>query len=386
MIDGLRAIAALAILLTHASFATGASRLAWYGKYTARLEVGVAIFFVISGFLLYRPYVASRLDGLRRPGARAYAWRRFLRIVPAYWLALTVLSVYPGLPEMWSSHSWAYYAFGQIYVPEWFLGGLSQTWSLAVEVSWYVLLPFLAALALALAGRDRVRRVRSEWVLVAVLLAFGIGFRFLVLETKGSSSVLLSTLPSTIGWFALGMAVAVASAALHGRERMPAPVRLIERHPSMPWLAAAVVFWFVSTQVGLPVGFEGTSDYAGAIAGHVGYGLIGVCLLLPAVFGQAGGGIPRRILANRVMAWLGLISYGIFLWHYPFVTRFAAGRWKDLWGDWQMLGVTLATAAVTIACAAASYHFVERPILRFKDRGPGRRREEERPVNAPAGG
>ncbi|MBA3302005.1 MAG: acyltransferase [Thermoleophilaceae bacterium] len=368
LIDGLRAIAAISILVTHASFITNASQLAFYGKFTARLEVGVAIFFVISGFLLYRPFVSSRVDGARRPGYVEYGKRRVLRIVPAYWLALTVLSLYPGLPSMWSDHSWAYYLFGQIYVSEWFLGGLGQTWSLAVEASWYLLLPFLAMLALRLPGRDRTGKLRSEWALVAALAAFGIGFRAWAFETQGGGSVLLSTLPSTLAWFAFGMAIAVASVSLHQRAREPAAVSILGRFPLAAWIAAALMFWFVSTQLNLPVGFQAPGRLIEAISAHVLYGLIGVALLLPAVFTGAGGGIPRRILGNRVLAWLGLISYGIFLWHYPINQRMALGRAHDLWGDYQMLGVTLSTLAITVVCAAGSYYALERPLLRLKYR------------------
>ena len=68
----------------------------WYDSYALRLEAAFAIFFVISGFLLYRPFVKARL--LDRPpvSTRAYGWRRFLRIVPAFWVALTVIALWIG--------------------------------------------------------------------------------------------------------------------------------------------------------------------------------------------------------------------------------------------------------------------------------------------------
>src|SRR4051812_31787047 len=127
LFDSLRAIAALAVFTTHVGFLTGANLHAWYGPYTARLDVGVAIFFLISGFLLYRPYVFARLHDRRPPRTRDYARRRLLRIVPAYWLALTVLAIYPGLPQMFTDHSWAYYLFLQNYFTAWTLGGITPT-------------------------------------------------------------------------------------------------------------------------------------------------------------------------------------------------------------------------------------------------------------------
>src|SRR5947209_19307560 len=94
LVDGMRAIAALLVLVVHTSFLSGADFGAWYGKYASRFDVGVPIFFAISGFLLYRPFVAAHLEGKAGPRVGDYAWRRFLRIVPAYWFALTVLSFY----------------------------------------------------------------------------------------------------------------------------------------------------------------------------------------------------------------------------------------------------------------------------------------------------
>src|SRR5262249_56583832 len=87
--DGLRAIAALAIVALHVTSATGAVSATSLGRYFARLDVGVTIFFVISAFLLYRPYVVAHLGGTPAQSLGAYWWRRLLRIFPAYWIALT---------------------------------------------------------------------------------------------------------------------------------------------------------------------------------------------------------------------------------------------------------------------------------------------------------
>ncbi|HVM63588.1 MAG TPA: acyltransferase family protein, partial [Acidimicrobiales bacterium] len=87
--DGLRAFAALTVILVHTSFPTGfTTRQHFWGAFTARGEIGVAVFFLISGFLLYRPFVAAHLEGRPGPAIRPYLKRRILRIVPAYWVAL----------------------------------------------------------------------------------------------------------------------------------------------------------------------------------------------------------------------------------------------------------------------------------------------------------
>ena len=93
-VDALRAIAAIAVLGTHAAIFAGADYPgSEVGRYAQRLEVGLTIFFVISGFLLYRPFVAARVRHRDGPRTAAYAWRRLLRIAPAYWVALTLSAV-----------------------------------------------------------------------------------------------------------------------------------------------------------------------------------------------------------------------------------------------------------------------------------------------------
>lgn len=375
--DSLRAIAALSVLVTHSGFLSGANLSAWYGDYTARLDVGVTIFFLLSGFLLYRPFVSARLGERERPRIPDYARRRLLRILPAYWLALTVLAIWPGLPQMWEAHDWVYYGLVQVYFPDWTLGGLLPAWSLAVEISFYAALPLLVLLMeRPLMGRTREAKLRSELILVAVLFAGAILFRVLVRSGEGAvpDSNLYFTLAGNFDWFALGMFLAVASVWVGGMQRAPAPVRVVERLPSLSWLVAAVLFWAIATQMG--IGPEFPQEYTSEewLYEHLFYGAIAFFLLLPAVFGDSLGGLPRVILRNRVLAWLGLISYGIFLWHHPIVGELSE---RD-WGDWRFLGMTLATFAIATACAAASYYVLERPLLRFKDRSSKRRRSVSR--------
>src|SRR4051812_24216044 len=92
--DSLRAIAALSVLGLHVGLVSGRLDPGTHGiRYVGRLDVGVAVFFLISGLLLYRPFVRARVTGEPPPSAAAFAWRRALRIVPAYWLALTVTAL-----------------------------------------------------------------------------------------------------------------------------------------------------------------------------------------------------------------------------------------------------------------------------------------------------
>jgi peptidoglycan/LPS O-acetylase OafA/YrhL len=162
------------------------------------------------------------------------------------------------------------------------------------------------------------------------------------------------------------MALAVGSAYLHGAGREPAVVRFVARRPWAFWLAAAGLFVLLSKGLGFPRTGLVSLTTAQVVAEYVLEGAIALCLLLPAVFGDRAGGWPRRVLAHRRLAWLGLISYGVFLWHLPIAVELAgkgAGGWLPIG---RFLSLTLITAAVAIPAAAASYYVVERPLLRLK--------------------
>src|SRR5271156_550413 len=166
-LTGIRAVAALLVVGTHAAYTTGKYIEGYFGLLCSRMEIGVPIFFVLSGFLLFRPWGKSAQTGGPPPSLSRYARHRVRRIMPAY--IVTVLVAYvlyhfriagpnPG-------HSW----FGllrnltltQIYT-DGYLGkylhqGLTQMWSLAVEASFYAVLPLLAYLLLVPISRGSWR-------------------------------------------------------------------------------------------------------------------------------------------------------------------------------------------------------------------------------------
>src|SRR5436190_14296516 len=85
-LDAVRAIGAIGVLAYHVAFNTGLSTHGTWNGVLARLDVGVALFFVLSGFLLFRPYALAAATGGTRPSTPRYLWRRAVRILPAYWL------------------------------------------------------------------------------------------------------------------------------------------------------------------------------------------------------------------------------------------------------------------------------------------------------------
>ncbi|RZI80656.1 MAG: acyltransferase, partial [Microbacterium sp.] len=143
-LDTVRALAALAVLATHTSFWAGFYPQGLLGAMTARLDIGVAVFFVLSGFLLGQPFLAATADGTTPPRAGRYLWKRFLRIVPLY--VVTVVVALLALPENDAAgpSTWIrQLTLTQVYPPADLVAGLTHMWSLCVEVAFYLALPLL---------------------------------------------------------------------------------------------------------------------------------------------------------------------------------------------------------------------------------------------------
>src|SRR5438067_2583117 len=216
LFDSLRAIAALAVLGAHAAvFASlETSHSSVLRPYAARLDVGVAVFFVVSGFLLYRPFVLARTRGRPRPATGPYAWRRFLRIVPAYWVALTLITLWVGTPGVFTATGIPrFYGFAQAYSESTIGGGITPAWSLTIEVAFYVFLPIWAGLMVLLFGRDSRGSVRAETGGLILLFCIAIAWKLVVLGNGDAHHVeitpALIALPAYLDQFVLGMGLAV---------------------------------------------------------------------------------------------------------------------------------------------------------------------------------
>ena len=379
--DGLRAIAASGVLLVHVALISGYAfrQRDGVGPYLARAEAGVALFFVISGFLLYRPFVGAAYDERPLPSLRRYARRRLLRIVPAYWVALTVLAVVLDVRHRDDIASLGdvvvYYGFLQVYFEDTALGGIQQAWSLCAEMAFYVLLPgwawLLRRAAAPVAGPDRpARRLAVELGALAALFAFGYAFRWLLVRDLGLATESIehrvNWLPANVDLFALGMAVAVLQ--VHAA-RWPAggPGRFatfVGRVGGWWWLGAALSYYLVSERAGLGVGV-GADTPGQWMRRQVLYGSTALFLLLPAAFGDQERGAVRRFLRSGPIAAVGLVSYGVFLWHEGVLDLYRTQRdYVPFAGPFapQLLVTALGTAAV----AVASWFVVEKPALRRK--------------------
>lgn len=360
LVDGLRAVAALSIVGLHVGLGGWYGAKGALGDYGPTLAAGVTLFFVISGFLLYRPFVSARVAEARQPRLKRYLMRRGLRILPAYWVALTLLALVLHLPGVLSNDWWRYYSLAQIYDGETFAQGMRVAWTLCIEATFYLALPVYVVLARHLCRRSLSR----ELVLLAGFFIASLIFRA-VMRSPGDP-VPTQNLLGTFDWFALGMLVAVISVHRPGWRI---------RRPGLMWLAAAPCFLAASL---LPE----VGTYRD-LALHLLYGAMSVLLLLPAVAGS--GGVPQLILGNAVLAWVGRISYGIYLYHEPLITPLAQHRAETRMPGPDYLWLLAATLAVTIPLAAVSYYAVERPLLRPRAGGPAGENERHAGVRSQLG-
>ena len=366
LLDSLRAIAALAVLASHVGFVSGASQKSSWGSLVANGIAGVTVFFVLSGFLLYRPFLAAELDGARPIKLRDYARRRLLRILPAYWLALTVIGAWLHLHGVYTPDFWRYYLLLQVYSTHTVAGGIVPAWTLCVELSFYLLLPLYAVGVAWLLRRapSRSARLKLELGVLALLAAISVALKYLTLT--GRFPDLYSTLPPNFAWFAVGMALAIVSVGPVGQSLG----RAISGRAGLCWLAAGVTY--VVLAIALHTDPHKPLFYSNAqwMTQYVLSALVAFALVSPAVFGGERGGWPRRLLAWRWLAYLGLISYGIYLWQSGWVEQI--GRWTPGWDipGPQFLVVLVPTVVLTAACAAISYHVLERPLMRFKNQRP----------------
>jgi peptidoglycan/LPS O-acetylase OafA/YrhL len=308
-LTGIRAVAALLVVLTHAAYTTGKYGQGYAGLVYSRLELGVPIFFVLSGFLLFRPWVLAAASGTPSPSVRRYAWHRVRRIMPAY--VVTVLAAYlvyhfrTGGPN--PGHTWIglfrNLTLTQIYTDNYLYAflhqGLTQMWSLAVEVAFYAALPVLAYLLLVALCRRSWRPGRLLFGLAA-LAAVSPLWLVLVHETDVLPDGARLWLPTYLAWFVGGMVLAVLQA-------MGVRVYALACIP-----LALVCFFIVAT----PIAGEPTTSPAQlreALVKTAFYAVIAALLVAPLALGDRGW--YARWLAGRTMVFLGEISYEIFLIH-----------------------------------------------------------------------
>jgi peptidoglycan/LPS O-acetylase OafA/YrhL len=345
-IDGLRAIGVLSVILFHLDV-----------PYFSGGFVGVDIFFVISGYLITK-ILADEIDEGHFSLLGFYE-RRVRRILPALFVMLSAVSFFGYVTLMpsyylYTAQSAAAAAFSLSNVFFYWHGGyfdfgglqlvpLLHTWSLGVEEQFYIVFPLFF-----LFGR-RVLRLPWIWIifpLFVVSLAFG------VIQTEFSlKSLLLGTiknathngafyLPISRSWeFLMGSALAVGAFPY-------APNNTLIRN-GLAWLGLILIL--ISLLI-----FDSSSNFPGFAALIP---CLGSALIIYANFNYTT--IVGRLLSSYLMVWIGLISYSLYLWHWPLIAFM-----RLIWGGEQPLLIYLLLFASMFPIAWVSWRFVERPFRR----------------------
>lgn len=353
-LDGLRGVAALTVLAFHAWLYTrdrvrAAGAEGTLDRAAGELRIGLVLFFVLSGFLLFRPWVRARLGGTAAPRLATYAVHRIGRIVPAYYIAvagsallLWPLAGEPGVRLPPVEQLPLFFLFAQNQSAETVMTLNGPLWTLAVEACFYALLPTLGWAAL----RAPATRLGQSLV-PALLIVAGVTFNALLARRDLPSLTLSKSLPAMAPYFGLGMLAAVLA---HGRR--------LSRNAAHALLAAGAALvvadaWFHSSLV------SGT-DLALRMR---------VVRDLPAAAGLAmivlvASTRPPRPLAWRPLAFTGVVSYGFYLWHVPVLLLLRANGLLPS----SALGALALALPLSLLAGWLSFRFIEQPAISWSRR------------------
>jgi peptidoglycan/LPS O-acetylase OafA/YrhL len=339
-LDGLRALAVIAVMLFHAS-------VSWAkGGF-----LGVDVFFVLSGFLITRLLLEER-EVTGHVGLLRFYLRRVLRLFPALAAVSLAVAVYAHL---WLSHDQAAETLRDVvttatYRMNWveafttrsFFGLLDHAWSLSIEEQFYVVWPLLLIAAHRLGGTRAVLGTALAGALASAalragLLSPGVAFDprvYYGLDTHADG---------------LLIGCALAAGTLLWRDL---PDRITGR--ATRWVGPAAL-------VALAVAVA-TVDLLSRWIYEWGYFVI-VVVTAALVADLYAGGFTSRLLHHEPLVFVGRISYGLYLWHWPVYLVLNGGRIP-----WAFVPLTLLRLTVSGLCALVSFVLVERPFLRLKDR------------------
>lgn len=399
-LDGLRAFAALGVVVLHTTYLIGHAIVneyayPWLASFWVFGNTGVQLFFVLSGFLLFLPYAKALVFQEKWPSIRTFYLRRVLRILPGYYFSLFLLLIFVQhvyiTPDHWpqlflfltffmdSSQA----TFQQINVPY---------WSLGVEVQFYLFLPFVALGIHAFVQRVAhapQTRLRAALLACVGIMFIGLAIRYVGLQLaqlpQGGTSLFAKLLASfqflffgVSGkyWedFAIGMFVSLcymyAQHPTYGQQLRQQGQRW---SLSIGLCALSVlilaVFWnfrrsYPTPQLNFILPLVPYNAWLLDFVASLGWGL----LIATIVFGNA---LFQAPFESRLMRWIGTISYSVYLWHLPLLSVFK----KYIFPHFHVTNIVLSFclygaffALVVIPWCVLVYWYVERPFMLLKDR------------------
>lgn len=364
-LDGLRGLAALSVFAVHIWIYTEPQRpprTSVLDHVVFEFRLSVILFFVLSGFLLFRDFARAAVRRAPRVDVRGYALRRAARILPAYYVALAATFALlwgagevPGVRLVEEPDVALFALFAQNYSPDTLIRLNPVTWTLCLEVAFYTLLPLLGLAA------HRLGSPRRIVLLLAGAVAAGIGWNALV-HLADLGPVAAKALPVYLPYFAFGMLLALLVEAAAARERRPA---------LGPLATAALVVAGLGLVVADGVWHAGVPDPGSSWAIGVFHDLpagVGFASVIAASYLGRGPGIDWARL--RPFVFVGIVSYGFYLWHVPVILF--AKRLGLLPSDF--VAAAALTLPISLAIATASWHLLERPMIARASRATTRGR------------
>jgi peptidoglycan/LPS O-acetylase OafA/YrhL len=367
-VDGLRGVAILLVVFYHSwLFSWFTPELTLFGV-AVPVDVlprngylGVDLFFTISGFVLFFPLASGVRSGGRIASTREFAFRRFLKIVPSYALALVATFVfsieYIGPSDLW--HNLATHAF---FVQNFWSDGFGRAnsvfWSLAVEVQFYLIFPILA---------QAFRRM--PYATAVAMIATSLVYRFEAARCCLGVETVSRQLPGYLDLFATGMLAAHLVVTI--RSERPELARRAWLFTLGAALCAAAAFALFESANAVQYAPLGAARWD--VANRTLIALAAGGLVLFSCFAARPW---RALLANPVLVFLSLVSYNVYLWHTLLmiwmwkhdVPRAATANPHDD-EHWKLLYIALGWT-ITLAVSTAITYFIERPLLGLVARQP----------------
>jgi peptidoglycan/LPS O-acetylase OafA/YrhL len=356
-IESVRAVAALAVLVGHCWIIALAYTHTFDGLKGHVLSgglLGVFLFFTLSGYLLFWPFVNQAFGTGKPVDLGRYALNRALRILPLYYVVVAVLYVVDPLgasPSDW----WRFALFIENYSPRTIERLDSAMWSLPVELQFYALLPLIALAVAKISGGSLGRAAVVVGVLA--LASFGLRLHYVILNPPGVSPLNGAfSLPTLFFFFATGMFIALLRLAWE--RSPPAWLRGVLASPDA-WLLASVPAWLLAF-------YEWKREPLIALGAFL---VVGACVLAP------GRGYLVRVFDRRPLAAIGVASYSLYLWHVPLLVHvggvhfaFDSVGGHDLTPPQSFTWLFVRALPVCLAVAFASYALIESPFLRLRKR------------------